>query len=122
MNNSKASRRALKTLVTASSLTLTTALAAPLAAQTLGTEDGPSVTFSGFVDTSVVIPIVAADDADEVTFGLDQVELDIEATPVAGSGLTIRADLEAVARSVACEATSAGPGTPRMSRKPWGPT
>lgn len=83
----------MKTLKTLLPAALGLAIAAPATAQTLTGENGGSVTFSGFVDSSVVIPLAADDASDQVTFGLDQVELDIEATPVAGSGLTIRTDL-----------------------------
>lgn len=50
------------------------------------------VEFSGFVDTSLVIPMTGfAKDDDSVSFGLDEVELDIVARPAAG--LTLRTDL-----------------------------
>lgn len=80
-----------RTLAATALLTLGTV---PAAAQTLGEPEGPNVTFSGFVDTSVYIPITGFPaDGDEVTFGLDQVELDIEANP--SDGLIIRTDINA---------------------------
>lgn len=50
------------------------------------------VELSGFVDTSLFVPLTGFDRAsDSVTFGLDQVELDVIARPAAG--LTLRTDL-----------------------------
>ena len=52
------------------------------------------LTISGFVDTSVYIPLSGfPQDADEPTFGLDQVEVDFTVTP--GDGLTLQADINA---------------------------
>lgn len=62
------------------------ALAANAAAQ-----DAGPVSTSGFVDTSMFVPIAgyaAADD--QVTFGLDQVEVDVEVAPT--DDTTLRAD------------------------------
>ncbi|MGM0574353.1 MAG: outer membrane beta-barrel protein [Myxococcota bacterium] len=50
------------------------------------------VDLSGFVDTSVFVPMSGfADDGDEVLLGLDQAEIDAEITPT--SGMLVRVDL-----------------------------
>ncbi len=60
-----------------------------IAAPALAQDDaGPQVNISGFVDTSLYIPF---DDTSEWSIGLDQVELDFEASP--HSTVDIRMDL-----------------------------
>ena len=50
------------------------------------------VSVSGFIDTSASMPMTGVPDGDKkVTFGVDQIELDFESSPVAG--FTVRADL-----------------------------
>jgi hypothetical protein len=53
----------------------------------------PPIAVSGFVDTSMVIPLAGyAADGDEVYLGLDQVEVDITATPT--DRLTLQGDFQ----------------------------
>ena len=55
-------------------------------------EASSGVSVSGFIDTSAYMPFTGVAEADKkVSFGVDQVELDFESSPVAG--LTVRADL-----------------------------
>lgn len=72
---------------------LTAVLLAAIPASAAADEGAPKVVeFSGFVETSIFFPLTGfADDSDSVTFGLDQVELDIVARPA--DGLTLRTDL-----------------------------
>lgn len=80
-----------KPLLTLALLTLASPALAQDEAEAPGFE--PSITISGFVDTSVYMPITGFPAAgDEVTFGVDQVEVDFEAMPA--EGLTLRTDLQ----------------------------
>jgi hypothetical protein len=72
---------------------LSALLLAAIPASASAEEGAPKVVeLSGFVDTSIFFPLTGfPSDGDEVTLGLDQVELDITVAPAAG--LTIRTDL-----------------------------
>lgn len=54
-------------------------------------EGGPQVKVSGFVDTSVVVPILAQDGSKKVSLGLDQAEIDIEG--IVNKHILVRTDL-----------------------------
>lgn len=72
-------------------MALSVAFAAPAFAQD---EEGGGdiVTLSGFVDTSVFMPL-SGYDSEVWTFGVDQVELDVTVEP--GDGLTLQMDINA---------------------------
>jgi len=54
-------------------------------------EASSGITVSGFIDTSISMPFNGADADKKVTYGVDQIELDFESSPVAG--FTVRTDL-----------------------------
>ncbi len=60
--------------------------------ESAATPPEPTLKVSGFVDSSILVPLTGfAEGARGVSLGLDQLEIDLEATPA--RGLTLRADV-----------------------------